>query len=465
MAIRKLLAICLSALILTSTVTAKSKKKTKGFNSSTAATAEADSTTTEGNTTEGSASANTASADTDADSDSEEEGSVDAEWQYLEWEEEDPEYVLKYEIIIEERNAKTGEYAEINRLYTETNVTNVKIQPLLPPGFYRFKILTYNLIGIPEVESDWQDFTIYQAYLPQVRGVENASSLSSTIYLDEVNDGILNINGRNLFTLQESPDDISFTSYSLVNSKRKNAQPIIPNILEFSDNNRKLKTQINMDEIDAGVYNFIATDASGLTNAINKDSQLTVKFRKAVDLDISAGYTCPVFVIGDRLKNYLNTPVLPLSGTAKITFIPVKRRFGYFGIAAEATYSRLMTKTDGYDLDGNYITGHGMFVYQLPIRVLNKKTQKLRHVASLEVHGGAGVAMFQNTVFHFSRNIKSTPLNSMDISAIAGASVQWYPFSHLNRLYFEIGADFVVPFIENMFTGYVEPKACIGWQF
>ena len=124
-----------------------------------------------------------------------------------------------------------------------------------------------------------------------------------------------------------------------------------------------------------------------------------------------------------------------------------------------------MTKTDGYDLDGNYITGHGMFVYQLPIRVLNKKTQKLRHVASLEVHGGAGVAMFQNTVFHFSRNIKSTPLNSMDISAIAGASVQWYPFSHLNRLYFEIGADFVVPFIENMFTGYVEPKACIGWQF
>lgn len=454
---KKLLALLLVLIILTGSLSAKAKKK-KGFNSSTDA-----ATTTETSSTETSESAE--SSETSDEGDENIEESADAAWQYLEWEEEDPEYVLKYEVIIEEKNAKSGEYSEINRLFTETNVTNVKIQPLLPPGFYRFKILTYNLIGIPEVESDWQEFTIYQAYVPQIRSVENAMSLSSTIYLDEVNDGILNINGRNLFTLQEGPDDISFTNYSIINSKRKNAAPFVPEILEFSDNNRKLKVQIDIDTIDSGVYNFLATDASGLTNALNKDSQLTVKFRKAVDFDIAAGYTCPIIVLGDRLKNYLATSTLPLSATAKLTFIPIKRRFGYFGIAAEASYSRLNSATSGYTLDGNFISGHGMIVYQLPIRFLNKKTQKLRHIASIDVHGGAGVLMFQNTVFHFSRGIKSNPpLNSLDISAIAGLSLQVYPFSHLNRLYIEVGADFVVPFIERMLTGYIEPKACIGWQ-
>lgn len=453
MAIRKLLALCLSVLILTSAASAKSKKKTTGIKTSTQAAAKAEN-----------ASTDSENQDTEK-ANEEESGSVDEAWQYLEWEEEDPEYVLKYEVIIEQKNSKTDEYTEINRLLTETNETQIKIQPLLSPGFYRFKILTYNLIGVPEVESDWQDFTIYQAYIPQVRGIENASSHSSTIYLDEINDGILNITGRNLFTLSEGPDDISFTTYTLENSRRRNTQPIIPEILEFSDNNRRLKAQINIDDIDAGIYNFIATDASGLINSINKESQLTVKFRKAMDFDVSAGYSCPIIVFGDRMKRYLNTPVLPVSANARATFIPIKRRFGYFGISASLNYSRLITFADGYTLDGNFINAHGMLVYQYPIRPINKKTGKLRHIATVDLHAGAGITMFQNTTFHFARNIKSNPpLNSMDFGIIAGACIQVYPLPHLNRLYFEAGADFILPFINNMMTGFVNPTISVGWQ-
>ena len=125
-----------------------------------------------------------------------------------------------------------------------------------------------------------------------------------------------------------------------------------------------------------------------------------------------------------------------------------------------------MTKTEGYELDGNYITGHVMIVYQLPFRKVIKKGKnqgKLRHWGTLEVHGGAGVAMFQNTVFHFSRGIKSDPaLNSLDISAIAGLSAQVFI---TNRLYIEAGADFIMPFVENLPLGYVEPQICVGWQF
>ena len=434
---KKLLCILLASLIFFGTANAKSKKKEKsGLTSSAPVTTQ--------------------------DENGEEivDENPEAAWQYLEWIEESPEYVQKYEIVIEGKQ-EDQDWTEVNRLMTEDNTTKIQITPLLQPGLYRYKVITYDLIGIPEVESDWFEFNIYEAYIPQIRGISTAASHSSTIYLDELNDGILNISGRNLFETQKEATDISFTSYALVPEKGR-SESLIPDILEFSDNNRSMKIQFDIDSLDTGVYNYIATDASGLSSELSKDSQLVVKFKKAVDFDVSAGYAIPVIVIGDRMKEYLNSSFIPLSATAKVSLLPFKRKFGYLGLGATGTYSRLLTKTTGYDLDGNFITGHALFIYQLPIRIINKRTQKLRHIATLELHGGAGVTMFQNTKFHFPRNINSEPLNSLDISVIAGLTGQIYV---TNRMYIEAGADFIFPFMGKLIMGYVQPQICIGWQF
>lgn len=449
MVIRKKLLCCVFiALTLFGSLAAKSKKKAKsGFKSASPAT-----TATEAGGENGEVSEEEIKDE-----------NPDAAWQYLEWIEDFPEYVMKYEVVIEEKKNEKSDWTEINRLYTEDNTTRVQIQPLLTPGLYRYKVITYDLIGIPEIESDWYEFNIYRAYIPQVRSVEASVSHSSTIYLDEINDGLFTVTGRNLFDLQEGPTDTSFTHYEVYNARRKNAEPIIPKILEFSDNNRRLRVQFNMEELDTGTYYFTATDASGLRSENDKDSSFTVKFRKAVDFDIAAGYACPVIIFGDKMKEYLNTTVLPLSANAKISLMPFKRRFGYLGLGIDATYSRLLTKTEGYDLDGNYICGNALFIYQLPVRIKSKTDNtKLRHIATLELHGGAGVSMFQNTVFHFPHDINSEPLNSLDFCALAGASAQVY---FTNRLYVEVGADFVMPFIENLPMGYVKPVAAVGWQF
>lgn len=449
MVIRKKLLCCVFiTLTLFGSLAAKSKKKAKsGFKSASPAT-----TATEAGGENGEVSEEEIKDE-----------NPDAAWQYLEWIEDFPEYVMKYEVVIEEKKNEKSDWTEINRLYTEDNTTRVQIQPLLTPGLYRYKVITYDLIGIPEIESDWYEFNIYRAYIPQVRSVEASVSHSSTIYLDEINDGLFTVTGRNLFDLQEGPTDTSFTHYEVYNARRKNAEPIIPKILEFSDNNRRLRVQFNMEELDTGTYYFTATDASGLRSENDKDSSFTVKFRKAVDFDIAAGYACPVIIFGDKMKEYLNTTVLPLSANAKISLMPFKRRFGYLGLGIDATYSRLLTKTEGYDLDGNYICGNALFIYQLPVRIKSKTDNtKLRHIATLELHGGAGISMFQNTVFHFPHNIDSEPLNSLDFCALAGISGQVY---FTNRLYVEVGADFVMPFIENLPMGYVKPVAAVGWQF
>ena len=442
---KKFLAAFVIMALLTGTAAAKSKKKKSGFKSS---KAKDQTEQIEGENTE--------------DDLLEENENPEESWQLLEWEEDYPDYVLKYEVVIEEKKSDDSDFTEINRFMTEDNTSSVKITPLLTPGFYRYKVITYNLIGIPEIESDWFEFTIYQAFQPQIRSIETSVNHTSTIYLDEINDGLLTVTGRNLFDLQDGESDLSFTKYILVNEKRKNSESMIPQILEFSDNNRRLRAQIDMDTLDTGNYYLIAQDASGLRNVLDKDSMLTIKFRKAVDFDLAAGYTCPVILIGDRMSEYLGSRAMPVSATAKATLLPFKRRFGYLGMGVTGAYSRFFADTEGYKIDGNFISGHGLFVYQLPIRIKDKKTEKLRHIATFELHGGVGVVMFQDTQFHFSRDLTSEKLTSLDLSIMGGGTIQVYI---TNRLYVEAGADFVMPFIENIAMGYLQPFAGVGWQF
>ena len=137
---KKLLCILLASLIFFGTVAAKSKKKEKsGLTSSAPVTTQ--------------------------DENGEEivDESPEAAWQYLEWIEESPEYVQKYEIVIEGKQEGQN-WSEVNRLMTEDNTTKIQITPLLQPGLYRYKVITYDLIGIPAVESDWFEFSIYERY-------------------------------------------------------------------------------------------------------------------------------------------------------------------------------------------------------------------------------------------------------------------------------------------------------------
>ena len=53
-------------------------------------------------------------------------------WQMLEWDEEMPEWVMKYEVVIEQRTDENSPWEEIRRLMTEDNTPQIKIDPLLP---------------------------------------------------------------------------------------------------------------------------------------------------------------------------------------------------------------------------------------------------------------------------------------------------------------------------------------------
>ena len=389
------------------------------------------------------------------------EESAEERWQYLEWEEEDPEFVLNYEVVIEVLEKESGIYTEINRLQTETNNTYIQVKPFLPPGNYRYKVITYNLIGIAVVESDWFEFRIVKAFKPEISNISAEVNHSSTLFLDEINNGIFNIVGKNLFEEPNNGNEISFTTYELKNKKKKNAEPLIPKILELDDKNRRLKIQFDMDDLDVGTYIFMATDASGLKNVIDKKNEIIVKFKKSVDFDISGGYTLPI-IFDETINKYMGSSVWPLSLYARLSFIPFKHRFGYFWMGLTSSYTRMISNKDTYRIGGNLLTANALFVYQFPIRIKLKKSDQQKHIITLDFHAGAGFTFFNDFKFHFDHNIVSNPLNSLNISIDFGFAAQIYI---TNRLYTEIGADYIMAFVSDMEFGMLEPQISIGWQF
>ena len=387
--------------------------------------------------------------------------SAQEQWQYLEWEEENPEYVLHYEVVIESFSEKTNAFEEINRIMTEDNSCKVQVNPLLAPGVYRYKVISYNLVDVPEVESSWFEFKIYRAYQPEISDIKSAANRTGTLFLEEINDGIFNISGKNLFELPQSESDISFTEYALLNSKKKNAEPIVPEILE-NEKNRRLKVYFDLKKLDVGKYNFVATDASGLKSNIDRRSEIEIKFKKRVDFDLSAGYVFPVVLYDGTFEQYLDSNLMPLSATARASCVPFKHRFGYFGFGIFGTYSRIFADYNNYQIDGNLINADALFLYQLPVRVKVKNSEKRRHILTFELHGGAGISFFNDFKFHFEHNIASDPLNSLNLNAIAGGAIQFYI---TNRLYTEISADYLMAFLNDMDFGMILPSVSIGWQF
>lgn len=381
----------------------------------------------------------------------EESSNAEDSWQLLEWEDDTQRLTLRYEVIIEQRE-KRGGYKEILRLETKDNTPQIKIQPALEPGFYRYSVISYNLFGVAKAQSEWEDFTIYKAYKPRVNGVSVSVNLNSNIYLDYDNDGIITFEGRNLFMPAESPDDISFSDYILKTDKGRLVKPM--EILEHSDNNRKIQFKFNMDDLDVGKYELLVTDASGLTNDSENGNLLTVKFKKWMDFNISAGYVCPIVLFDDTIETYFGKKIFPLGGTARMTFFPYKRKWGHLGVGISASYTWMTAEMEGYKLKSNLGMAHLYFAYSHPF--FNKRF-------SFEAHVGAGVTALLGYHFEFDHNIKSDPKSSLNPSIMAGLAGQFFVYKHL---YIEANVDFVAFFIPgDMMFGAVMPSAGVGWQF
>lgn len=393
---------------------------------------------------------------------------------------EDAGEVLKYNVVIQRRSDRPGangkySYTEVYRHETneeETEECTVFLDPILPAGNYRLTIQVYNVLGMLEEDyTSTEDFVILEAYLPEVKRVSYPLNSGDTIYLDDGdNNGIIRATGKNFLPIKEGEEDLSYMDYTLSNDRRTLKAK---DVVSLKEDGSEIEVHFDERTMDVGVYNFTATDASGLHSIPDKNSVITIKFKKLIDLDVSGGYMCPIILFDDTVKTYMDTRLWPVSLVGKVTFIPFKQLWGYLGVGVSVFGTRYFGSgtTATYTLDGNFFNAQLNLVYQKPIYFKNKKTGRSSHRLTLEGHAGAGAMIFNGMTLHFEHDIKSEPLNSMNWSFNAGGALQVYI---TKRLYLETGADFVmgyVPFLDptkgtmDMLLGAVIPSVSVGWQF
>lgn len=357
--------------------------------------------------------------------------------QRFEWEQ--IEYIQKYEFHIELKDAKKGTWNEIACI--ETTGNNVEIP--LDSGNYRYKIIVFNLLGKPELESDWIPIEIIKVYQPKVDNVS-----PGTVYLEN-QDGEITLSGKGLL----SNSQLTF----------KNEEGIVVAVenLGADDKFKELKFFAEPSLLMPGIYSITVDNEGGLSTTYEG---ITVKYRKTWDLDISLGYSCLLNIFDSHFEEYFGEKFFPYGAGAKISVMPWKRPWGYLGFGISGNYIllndlKMAPVTTGYQISGNYIAGYFNFVYQYAIR---NKTKNNNVRALFEAHAGGGIVMLNDVTFHFPHNIDTEPFNVMYLSAQLGGSAQYYLTRHL---YVELNCDLSITPSVDMTMGNLIPSLMIGWQF
>ena len=356
------------------------------------------------------------------------------------------QYSSGYEVILEQQD-ENNQWIVIENPSSESDETKFifkttanEFEMSLYAGKYRYKVYVLDLLNKIAAESEYFYFEIKKALQPEIKDFS-----PQTIYLDLENNGEFTIDGLNLLSSEEKEDNTVFYFQSITNEKNK---LFCTEILETSE--KKAKVQFAIDELNPGEYTLIASNPGGLECEL---SPLIVKFEKLMDLNVSLGYSPSYYIPLDLLQNYLKPAFLPLGAKAKITFIPLKKAFGYFGAEITGYYNYFMQKEETFDISGNIIPITLNAVYQFPI--IKKKL-------ILDTHVGGGISLLSNVYLTYDSGVKSPPQNLIAYTANAGIGLQYY---FTNRLHIEAGCDYLLNIITAGMIHMVVPTISIGWQF
>lgn len=297
------------------------------------------------------------------------------------------------------------------------------------PQKYRYAVTSYNLLGQKSFSTEYTEFEINKAYIPEIERVS-----PDLIYLDTIYDPSIRVTGENLRLN---------TDYYLFNDK----EIIRPLEIIRDDNNRRADVVFDPRTFDTGNWFLRAENPGGFTT---DSSPITIKFMKWYDLSLSLGYSPLAIVYDENIKNYYFTNFMPLGFDVRGTFIFLKKRAGYFGVSINGKWNAISTTSSQYGISINFAHTFIAFTYRYPI---------IRNKLTVEARAGGGLS-YTSTIFSFAQNLYSEPFSAIFPAVTAGVSIAGYAW---RGLYFEAGADFITSFSPGMIIMSIAPTISVGW--
>lgn len=341
--------------------------------------------------------------------------------QVLRWEADSDD--LEYRFILRAKGDGSG------FPLVDERVSKAEASVKLTPGDYEYKIVTYNLLGKAEVETDWIGFSIIKAELPTL-----SEAKPSTIYMDAL-DGRVTLTGENLL-----PEGVA-------RLLPKNGSPPIEGKIVKRAGDKEIVVVFPDRAYAQGEYGMSFRNPGGLTATI--DDALRVKFQRPIDLLLSLGYAPYVSLNDPWVVQTWPATFNPLGFRADLELFLVKKWWGYIGVEPGFSWRRMKGGETDAAVTSDYLLygANALFKYRF--------TSALHGLVRL----GGGLSQ---SYHRFDYGGFAGPTTwSYDPFARFGLALQFFtPI----KIYGEVGADLTDIFLLGHYALGIEPRACIGYK-
>ncbi len=349
--------------------------------------------------------------------------------------------IVRYEIVLEQRYGNSSRYDEFLRETSGEAFVNVS----LPAGNYRYKVLGYNILGRLGAESDYLYFEVFQA----VQALINEISPREW-FLDDEGIRRVTLTGEH-FVLGSEIYLVPIRRNSTDNSAAQSGV-LVPSNIIYSDIGDSAELVFDNQPLSVGAFRIIVVNPGGLT-AVYESLQIK-RFTKPMDVNVSLGYAplIPADSSSDLSKT-LGLPFYPLGFSGRLSFIPLKTWFGFFGAEFSPFYSYASVDLSSFSVQTHILGAALSVLYQKPF--LNEKL-------FLNIRLGGGIASYSDLQFIHQGGGAPDSLSVIFPEAQFGASVHYFVYK---KVFIELGIDSKLFFAKDMFTVYVNPFLSAGWRF
>ncbi|GHV19513.1 hypothetical protein FACS189494_01330 [Spirochaetia bacterium] len=342
-----------------------------------------------------------------------------------------------YEVSIEKQAQPNAPWENVLRQQTE----NTLIQASLKSGHYRYAVTVFDFFGEAASVSPWVEFDVLPALQPEITNIR-----PSEIVLDS--DPVkIALTGKNL--LPDSKIDLQ---------KSDGEKPVTNAITRYDAAARTIT--VDTAKLQAGFYRLVVTNPGGLSceysfyadGAAAKTGLSATKRPLPFDLQISEGWT-PLIPAYGAFNDLLETEFFPIGLGLRVAILPIRTKFGSFGVEVEPFWHILQAPHGKYIIQAHLIDIQAGILYQLWF------AQK-RFALNLRATGG--ISMFFNLQRAQNTRLFADYGNTWIPAVSGGISFSW---CFIPPFYIDIGASFFHIFsVDDPPPAYIRPSLFVGFR-
>lgn len=345
--------------------------------------------------------------------------------QKISWEGDENAFEYKVEVFSKQTEKST--------FYT-TSQTFIEFS--LPPGEYKFKVITYDFFGREALESKWQDFTIAKALQPKIDQVEEQVTTKKK--------GTIEIPVE----LQDVPEDAKIV---LINTKtNKEVEANLIQVEEETEEGKKVVTKLVAPALKEGDYKISVTNPGGKTTVSDsikfKKEEIDYKYK---NINIQAGAGLDFWFIDTNWADKIDT--MTFGPSVKISWLPFRVDNNYFGFELYSKFSKLQLENQYVSMNLELLMVNLNLMYEYNLyndRIL------------LEVKAGAGVTIVNQEVYVYLSTNQQRQLGYSSFDA--AFYVLFKPLTYMN---INIGVEYSGIFTGDDYLSFIAPAVNMGISF